>query len=597
MKKFRPAALVAGISALALTLSGCAAPEELSPTPTSSETSTALEPLITVAWNDIIDNFNTSSASGNNTANAVAVYFTGAGFNYYNNDPALVKNTDFGTYELVSQDPLTVKYTINDGVVWSDGTPVDGADMALAWASIFGFGKEGDAYLFQHANPRETLASKLPTVEGNSITFEYDVQYVDWELQFGVGVSAHGTVMMAYPEITDPAEAKAKLLEAIANNDLAWLKPVADVWNTGYQSANTPENPLVTLSIGQYVVEELVEEQYVTLVVNPLFNWGPKPKYERVTIRQVADSTAAVQAVDNGEIQIASGQPTADILALVQALENAEYAGGDEAVYEHVDLTFNNGGPFDPATYGGDADKARLVRQAFLLSIPRSEIVDKLIKPLNPNAEVRSSAMFIPGAEGYAEAAAKYELYAGTDEENRAKAKELLAEAGVSGPIEVGFWFPEGNVRRGQEFELIKLSADSVGFNVVDESEPNWEFTDPSLYPINPHDAVIFGWQSTSLAVSGSDQIFGTGKPSNFNGYSNPQVDELLAELDTALDPARQIEIKVAVDELLANDGYSITIFQFPGLTWWDKGVGNVSSSVLSPNYFWNFWDWTPTAG
>jgi len=132
---------------------------------------------------------------------------------------------------------------------------------------------------------------------------------------------------------------------------------------------------------------------------------------------------------------------------------------------------------------------------------------------------------------------------------------------------------------------------------VVDESEPNWEFTDPSLYPINPHDAVIFGWQSTSLAVSGSDQIFGTGKPSNFNGYSNPQVDELLAELDTALDPARQIEIKVAVDELLANDGYSITIFQFPGLTWWDKGVGNVSSSVLSPNYFWNFWDWTPTAG
>ena len=36
MKKFRPAALVAGISALALTLSGCAAPEELAPAPTAS---------------------------------------------------------------------------------------------------------------------------------------------------------------------------------------------------------------------------------------------------------------------------------------------------------------------------------------------------------------------------------------------------------------------------------------------------------------------------------------------------------------------------------------------------------------------------------
>ena len=599
MKKFRPAAFVAGLSALALTLSGCAPAEELAPTPTASETNVevAMEPLITVAWNDLIDNFNTSSAAGNNTANAVATYFTGSGFNYYNNDPALVKNTDFGSYEVISEDPLTVKYTINDDVVWSDGTPVDGADMALSWAALFGYGKTGDAYLFSHANPRETLASKLPTVDGKSLTFEYDVQFVDWELLFGVGVSAHGTVMMAYPEITDPAEAKSKLLEALANGDTEWLTPVAEAWNTGYQSANTPSNPLVSLSMGQYIVEELVEEQYVTLVANPLFTWGPLPKYERVTIRQVADSTAAVQAVDNGEIQIASGQPTADILALVQALQNAEYVGGDEAVYEHVDLTFNNGGPFDPATYGGDADTARLVRQAFLLTIPRNEIVDKLIKPLNPNATVRSSAMFIPGSQGYDEAAAEYEMYSGTDEENRAMAAELLAQAGVSTPIEVGFWYPEGNVRRGQEFELIKLSADSVGFNLVDESEPNWEFTDPSLFPINPHDAVIFAWQSTSLAVAGSDQIFSSGKPSNYNGYSNAEVDTLLTELDTALDPARQVEIKVAVDGLLAADGYGVTIFQFPGLTWWDKSVTNVSNSVLSPNYFWNFWEWTPTAG
>ena len=604
MKKFRGSALVAGAAAFALTISGCAAPEELTPTATSSATEAPegawyedLAPQITVAWNDLIDNFNTSSTAGNNTANAVITYFTSAGFNYYNNDPALVKNTDFGTYEIVTEDPLTVKYTINDGVVWSDGTPIDGADLALAWATIFGFGKTDEGYLFSHANPRETLASKLPTVEGNSITFEYDVQYVDWELQFGVGMPAHGTVMMAYPEITDPAEAKSLLLDAIANEDFEWLAPVAEVWNTGYKSPNTPTNPLVSLSSGPYIVEELVEEQYVTLVVNPLFTWGPTPKYERVTVRQIADSTAAVQAVDNGEVQIASGQPTPDILLLVQALQNASFAGGDEAVYEHVDLTFNNGGPFDPAYWGGDEETAKLVRQAFALSIPRNEIVEKLIQPLNPNAEVRTSAMFIPGSPGYEEAKASYSLYLGTDEENRAKAKELLAQAGVTTPIEVEFWYPEGNVRRGQEFELISLSASQVGFSLIDESEPNWEFTEPSINPVNPHDAVIFAWQSTSLAVSGSDQIFGSGKPSNFNGYSNAAVDELLLELDTTLDPNRQVEIKVAVDSALAEDAYGVTIFQFPGLTWWDNSVENVSNSVLSPNYFWNFWDWTPTAG
>ena len=41
-------------------------------------------------------------------------------------------NTSFGTYEKTSDDPLTVKYTVDDDTKWSDGTPVDAADMLLA---------------------------------------------------------------------------------------------------------------------------------------------------------------------------------------------------------------------------------------------------------------------------------------------------------------------------------------------------------------------------------------------------------------------------------------------------------------------------------
>ena len=605
MKKFRGSALVAGAAAFALTISGCAAPEELTPTATSSATEAPegawyedLEPQITVGWNDITDNLNTSSANGNNVANSLTAYLTGSGFNYYDNAPALVKNTDYGSYEIVNEDPLTVKYTINDGVVWSDGTPIDGADMLLAWVSTFGYYKNDDgSYVFAHAAPKDTLASKLPTVDGKSITFEYDVQYVDWELQFGVGVSAHGTVMMAYPEITDPAAAKQALIDAVMNGDDEWMAGVADTWNNGYSYTNTPDNPLAALSSGPYVLEELVEEQYSTHVVNPLYNWGPKPKYERITIRQIADSTAAIQAVDNGEVQIASGQPTADVLQLVQGLANAEYASGEEAAYEHIDLTVNNGGPFDPASYGGDEAKASAVRQAFLLSVPRNEIIEKLIKPLNENARVRSSVLFIPGSNGYDEAESYYAQYLGTDDENRELAKQILADAGVATPIEVEFWYPEGNVRRGQEFELISLSASQVGFNLIDESEPNWEFTN-AVYPeINPHDATIFAWAATSLAVSGDDQYLTLGGPSNWTGYSNETVDGLLEELNVAVNVEDQLRIRLAIEAELAKDAYNITIFQFPGLTWWDKSVSGVSPNLLVPYFYWNFWDWTPTAG
>ena len=599
MKTKRILASVAAVGASVIVLSGCALPYQSQVIEGTS---------ISVAWNDIASEFNSASASGNNVANAIPIYIANSGFNYYNATPELLMQEEFGSYEKTSDEPLTVKYTINDAVKWSDGVAVDGADMLLSWVAGFGFFKNADdSYMFLHAAPRDDLASTIPTVDGKSLEFSYDKAYVDWEINFGVGVSAHGTVMMAYPEITDPAEAKAKFIEAVMTGDEAWLKPVADAWNTGYQKtdATAEETDPTTgslknlfLSNGPYRVEEVVTDDHVTLVANPLYTWGPSPKYERITIREIADPTAAVQAVDNGDVQAASGQPTADLLALVQGLQNGSYVGGDEASFEHIDLTFNNGGPFDPATYDGDAATALAVRQAFLLTIPRDQILETIIKPLNPNAVLRNSLLTIPGSPNYDAivAANGSDFYSGTDAERVDKAKGLLADAGISAPIDVKFWYPTGNVRRQQELELIQANSLQAGFNVIDTSEPNWEFTDPSMYEINPHDAVIFAWSSTSLAITGNDQQYGTGKPSNFQDYANTTVDENLSALETELDPAKQVELQTAVESALWGDAASLPIFQFPGLTWWDNGLTGVVPNPLSPNYFWNYWEWAPAA-
>ncbi|MDZ8202165.1 ABC transporter family substrate-binding protein [Microbacterium sp. SSW1-59] len=588
MKRTRLAAGAGLITAGALALAGCSVPYE-------SEVIEDTE--ITVSWNDIIDNFNTASTSGNNVANSNVTYMTTSAFNYYNDSPELVQNTEFGSYEKTSDDPLTVEYTINEDVVWSDGTPVDEADMLLSWAYIFGAFETEDGFLFNYANPRPELATQVPEIEDNKLTLVYDVPYVDWEVQFSTGsVAAHAAVMLAYPEIEDPQEAKDQLVEAIQNGDEGWLAPVAEAWELEFQQANTPDNELVTLSYGPYIVEELVEEDYVTLVANESFAWGPSPKYQRVTIRQIADPTAQVQSLQNQDVQVASGQPTPDVLQLVQETETADYYTGDEATYEHVDLTFNNGGPFDPATYGGDEDKAQMVRTAFLKTIPREEIVEKLIRPLNPNAEVRNSILQIPGSPMYdpiVEANGSAE-YGEVDIEG---AKQLLADAGVEAPVDVKFWYPEGNERRAAEYELIATSGALAGFNVIDDSEPNWEFTDTAANPINPHDAVIFAWASTSLALTGTDQYLGTGQPSNFGGYSNEIVDQRLKDLETELDEDEQIQIQIDVEKELWTDGYGITLYQFPGLTAWDKGVEGIAPAPLAPYYFWNFWEWAPTAG
>jgi peptide/nickel transport system substrate-binding protein len=530
---------------------------------------------------------------------------TNSGFQYYDNTPALIKDTGYGSFEKISDEPLTVRYTINQGVKWSDGTQIDAADMLFQWAAASGTFAETAAVFSPASTAGLSLVTQTPEIgeDGRTLTLVYDAAYVDWELAFGVGMPAHGTVMMAYPEITDPAEAKTKLIEAIQNKDDAWLAPVAEAWNTGYQFTSLPENPLTYLSSGPYIIEEIVADQYITLVSNPVYAWGPSPKFERITVRFIADFVAQLQALENGEIDIATGQPTADSLAVAQGIADSTGATihqGDEAVYEHVDLTFNNGGPFDAATYGGDAAVAQKVRQAFLLTIPRDEIVDKIIKPLNPNATVRESFLTIPGSERYTAITA---ASGAADVRNLDidRAKALLAEAGVSTPVDVKFWYPTGNIRRQQELELIQKSAALAGFNVIDTNEPNWEFTDPSLFPINPHDAVIFAWQSTSLAVAGSDQIFASYtdplmKGGNYSGYGNPAVDALLDELEVTTDQAKQTEIMTEIEKTLIADAYGTTIFQFPGLTVSSAKISGVKPSPLSPNYFWNFWEWTPVS-
>ena len=596
MKIRRRTGLVALLSAVAVTLSGCALPYQ----------SQIVEgTTITVAFNQAFDNYNTGSSAGGAVKNANIVYMTNSGFQYYDSTPALVKDTGFGSFEKISDEPLTVRYTINQGVKWSDGTQIDAADMLFSWAASSGV-FDGTAAVFSAASTAGlNLVTQTPEIgeDGRTLTLVYDDTYVDWELAFGVGMPAHGTVMLAYPEITDPAEAKTKLIEAIQNKDDAWLAPVAEVWNNGYAFTSLPENPLTYLSSGPYIIEEIVADQYITLVSNPVYAWGPSPKFERITVRFIPDFIAQLQALQNGEIDIATGQPTADSLAIAQGL--VESAGatihqGDEASYEHIDLTFNNGGPFDPETYGGDAAKAQKVRQAFLLTIPRDEITEKIIKPLNPNATVRESFLTIPGSDRYKAITAASGV-ADVRNLDIDRAKALLAEAGVSAPVDVKFWYPTSNIRRQQELELIQKSATLAGFNVITTDEDNWEFMDTSLYPINPHDAVIFAWASTSLAVAGSDQIFGSytdpaAKKFNFNGYGNPAVDALLKELEVTTDPTKQTEIMTEIEKTLVADAYGTTIFQFPGLTVSSAKVSGVDPTPLSATYFWNFWEWTPVS-
>jgi len=602
----RIAAAAAVVATGALILSGCSAP-------TPSEPEIVENSSLNVAWNQAFYAYNTGTSDGNATANANIIYLTTSSFNYYDDTPTLVPNTDFGTYEKVSDDPLTVKYTIADGVKWSDGSDVDAADMLLAWAAnVSKFSNvqpetddegnitnqdEIDAGVYFDSaavGGGLDLVTQTPEIgdDGKSLTLVYDSPFVDWETNFTVGVPASTTYALAFPdEKITPEDAKAKVIAAIQDNDSAVLSPLSKAWSHGYDFVDMPDNPNMYPSDGAYVISDLVKDEYITLTANPDYTWGPKPKFEKITVRFIPDALAQVQALQNGEVSIIAPQSTADILTALDAIDGLTVQSTSDATYEHIDLTFNNGGPFDPASYDGDADKAKAVREAFMKVIPRQEILDKLVKPLNPDAVLEDSQTQLPGYAMYDDivAANGSADYAEVDVDG---AKALLEEAGVKTPVDVQFMFGASNTRRANEYQLIAASAKDAGFNVIDAGTDEWG----SKLGDGTYDAVLFGWQSTSTAVTASQATFASDGGNNLNGYANDDVDAAYKTLEGTYDEAKQKELLTTVEKALYDDAYGVTLFQFPGVTAWDGKVTGVSPAPLSPQFFWNYWEWTPAA-
>jgi peptide/nickel transport system substrate-binding protein len=584
--KLTRVSLVAIVAAGALALAGCAAGG-------GSEIQTGT--TLTAVENSPFTSANGGTADGNTTYNNNINYMTSSGWNYYDNTPKLVKNTKFGTYTVVSKSPLTIKYTITDGVKWSDGTPVDASDMLLAWAA--NISKYNDAkgkvnFTSAAAGGGLDSVTAVPKISDNnkSLTLVYSKDFVDWETAFAVGMPAHIVYEEAFPKVTDATKAKDALVKAIQGDDEATLVKLAKVWGSSFNMTSTPSDKKLLVSNGPYVISKLVKDQYITLTANKDYNWGPLPKLSKITVRFIQDPTAQVQALQNGEVSVISGQATADTVAALKGLSGVTTTTTSTSTYEHVDLTFNNGGPFDPATYGGDATKALEVRQAFLKTLPRQDIIDKLIKPISDTAKLDDSQTILPGAAGYEESvkANGSADYAKVDIEG---AKALLAKAGVTSPS-VKFMYGKSNTRRASEFALIQASAAQAGFNVIDAGDDTWG----QKLGDGTYDAVLFAWQFTSLAVTGTQTQIQTGGGNNFNGYSNKDADAAYEKLAGEYDASKQQALLGQIDKAAWSDAYAVTIFQFPEVTAWSDKVKNVSDNPLSPSVFWNFFDWTSSS-
>ena len=562
--------------------------------------------VLNIGWNEAFRSTNDMTMDGNAVANTIVDYMINDNFKYYDDELELHDGT-LGTVEKVSDDPLKVKYTFSDDANWSDGTPVDAVDLTLTWAArsqnfnTVDDNRDSDGELkgnpdgtvyFDSSSVGAPLIKDFPEISDDrkSVTFTYSKPFADWETElglsaYGAGVPAHIVAKNALGT-TDAEAGKVAILDAIESNDEAALSKVSDFWNTGFDFTSMPENEDLLVHNGPYEITDFEEGQYLSLSRDEDYTGPIEPKVDRVTIRYNGDPMAMVQAIENGEVDVTQPQSTADVLTAAEQVEGVEILKGEDATFEHVDLTFDNNGPFDPATYDGDEGDALKVRQAFLKTLPRQEIVDRLIKPLNEDAEVRDSFNQAPDSPLY-DSIVETSGISTYDDVDIDGAKKLLDEAGAETPT-VRFLYDNTNSRRSQLFQLIKESAEKAGFTVEDSGDVNWG----TRLGDGTYDASLFGWALSSTAVTESDSYYRKGALNNYSGYDNPDLTKTLDTMLVTIDPDQQAELAGEIEEQLVDDAFGLPLFQHPSLTVYGDKVSNVSTTSVDPSMFWNFWEW-----
>lgn len=558
---------------------------------------------VAIAVTNGLTSLNSNTPDTNLNTNGISEHITGTmgglgSFLYLDGDFQVVHDETNVSYELVSEDPLTVQYSINEGAVWSDGEPITTTDLLLSWGIGSGYWDDAvfdpetgevteGAQYFPIAGGTDGLdTTEFPEIdaEAGTMTITYGAPFVDWELVNMLTKPAH--VVAEHSDMT-LEEFDTLLTEQPAGDPEspaepnAQLQAAGEFWTTGYNITEMPTDESLLVGVGPYVLSEFTANDGGSAVYELNPNWaGDAPAYDQVILSFIGDTNSQVQALRNGEVDII--YPTSGVTAdVVSSLEDGGSTTvlGDALSYDHLDLSFDSE-VFSNPTY----------REAFLLTVPRQAILEALITPLNPEAEVLNSQMFVSSQPQYADAAAA-NGYADFAEPDIEAATALLDGA----TPEITILYNSDNPDRVDSFQLIQESAQEAGFIVNDGGSPDWS----SELGTGTYDASIFGWISAGAGYAGLPQIWATGGGGNYNAYSNEEVDALVAESQTVIDDqARLDEIQIEIDTLTREDFYGLPLFQSPGLV---ASSGTVDG--LDPYYggqvgpVYNILDWAPIEG
>jgi peptide/nickel transport system substrate-binding protein len=448
------------------------------------------------------------------------------------------------------RDTFCVRYYIRPEAAWADGTPVTSDDFVFTYETI--------------ADPSSDIASRegydlitgYEVVDEKTVLFAFDEIYAPWQTLFGTILPAH-------------------VLEG---------QPFETAWDDA-----------ITMGSGPFTFVEWVPEDRIVLARNPNY-WGDaQGDVQTLNIVFYPDAAAEADALEDGEVDVISPEPYVSLMEDVAGMGGIEWVTGVGPVWEY---------------FGFNQDDLRLqqlyVRQAITQGINREAILDAVVRPITPGAELLGNAVWLNGSDFYED------HFNGLFPYDPVAAEGLLTANGcargedgihVCNGERMSFsWATTSdNAARDLHFELVRADLEAIGIEVT----PNFGPTSELLQTANLQGGADV-WQATNLAwVAQPDPAWGNTRfycqgdalngfgELNFFRYCDEEVDVLIRRTDMIVDPTERAATYNEADALWLGATPMIPMYQRPTLLAWDSAIQGPGDNPSQIGPLWNAGDWT----
>ena len=426
------------------------------------------------------------------------------------------------SYE-TSEDGLTWTFHLRPDLKWSDGTPLTANDFVYSWKRLV------------DPNTAAPYGSIINVVKGFDEAAGGDVD--------ALGVSAPDDQTFVV-ELSAPCTYMDKLaaFAACVPVQQATIEANGDAWTI---------DPATYVTDGPYMMTEYTDGDKIVFEKNPYYWDAENITFDKITWNLIEDMNAAYTAYQNGDVQMIKSVPTEEIPSL---RDNPEFHVDPNLGTYYLSLNINREPFNDPK-----------VREALSLAIDRDYVANTIMQgtyspAFNMVGPGVSDAE--PGSSFADTTIEKYGKHFGSTsyEDDLAKAKELLAEAGYPN----GEGFPQISYMTNDQgyhksvAEYLQQAWGELGITMtIDVQE--WKTVTADRRSGN-YDAARNGWVFDYDDPSNMLELFESTNGNNDGKYNNPEYDALVDQARTAATKEEHYDLLHQAEQMMLTDAACIPV-------------------------------------